>query len=354
MRAIIVPDPQRGAEHACILLEGCSAVNSPAFTLCRSSDMKFLAPGGWQESESPLQPDACDSVNGSVRLHIGPAVVSQLDKLVSYRLTVDGKAAILDVSQLAYSRQQGYGGAMPDSPSVQPVSAPAPQSPPAPQPEPETQPEPEPAPTPEDAPAFMPEPQHPGPDELFLQESAPKRKSRVLPLVLLLLLLAIGGAAAWYFLVYSQPASPVPPVPQADSAPADAGAGKPAPSALDMARQHLRGGADPAGSLSLGKPLRTPEATPEEADAAFLLLEDAAQKNQAEAMWLVGQYYDPTCSLPRGSIPTDMALARQWYEKAKAAGISQADQALKSLRAHVEAEAAKGNMEAKLLLQNWK
>lgn len=345
MRAIIIPDPQRGEDHACILLEGCSAVNNPAFTLCRSSDMKFLAPGGWQESESPLQPDACDSVDGSVRLHIGPAVVSQLDKLVSYRLTVDGTAAILDVSGLSYSRQQGYGGAMPDSPPVQPISAPAPQ--PAPQPEPEPAPQPEPEPTP----VVMPEPQSVGPDELILQESAPKRKSRVPLLLLLLLLLAAGGVAAWYFLVYTPPA---PPVPQASGAPTDAGAAKPAQSALEIARQHLRGGADPATSLSLGKPMRTPEASPQEADAAFLLLEDAAQKKNAEAMWLVGQYYDPTCTLPRGSIPTDMALARQWYEKAKAAGISQAGEALKSLRAHVEAEAAKGNLEAKMLLQNWK
>lgn len=352
MRAIIIPDPQRGAGYARILLEGCSALNSPAFTLCRAGDMKFLGVGGWQESECSLSPDACESAEGGLQLHIGPAVVSQLDKLTNYRLTVDGKPMILDVSGLAYSRQEGYGGAMPDRPSVQPVSAPAPQAPPAPDPEPE----PQPAPTPEPAPAPEPEPAPaPGPEQLAMQEAPERGKRRVLPLVLLLcLLLAAGGAAAWYFLKGGD-AAPVPPVPTtADGAPTDKKADAPAQSALGMARQHLRGGADPAGSLSLAKPLRTPEATPEEADAAFLLLEDAAQKNQAEAMWLVGQYYDPTCALPRGSIPTDMALARQWYEKAKAAGIAQADAALKTLRAHVEAEAAKGNMEAKMLLQNWK
>lgn len=340
MRAIIIPDPRHGADHACILLEGCSALNSPAFTLRRAGDMKFLGSGGWQESECSLQPDACESADNGVRLHIGPAVVSQLDKLTNYRLTVDGTPVMLDVSGLAYSRQEGYGGAMPDRPSVQPVSAPAP----------EPEPEPQPAPTPEPA----PEPE-PGPEQLAMQVAPEGGKRRVLPLVLLLcLLLAAGGAAAWYFLKGGD-AAPVPPVPAtADGAPADTKADAPAQSALGMARQHLRGAADPAGSLSLAKPLRTPDATPEEADAAFLLLEDAAQKNQAEAMWLVGQYYDPTCALPRGSIPTDMALARQWYEKAKAAGIARAGEALNSLRAHVEAEAAKGNTEAKMLLQNWK
>lgn len=351
MRAIIIPDPQRGADHACILLEGCSALNSPAFTLRRAGDMKFLGSGGWQESECSLQPDACDSADNGVRLHIGPAVVSQLDKLNNYRLTVDGTPMMLDVSGLAYSRQEGYGGAMPDRPPVQPISAPAPQTPPPP-PAPEPEPAPQPAPEPEPAPEVIPAP---GPEQLAMQEVPEGRKRRVLPLILLLcLLLVAGGAAAWHFLKGGD-AAPVPPVPAAaESAPAEKKADAPAQSALGMARQHLRGAADPAGSLSLAKPLRTPEATPEEADAAFLLLEDAAQKNQAEAMWLVGQYYDPTCALPRGSIPTDMALARQWYDKAKAAGISQAEQALKSLRAHVEAEAAKGNMEAKMLLQNWK
>ena len=41
-------------------------------------------------------------------------------------------------------------------------------------------------------------------------------------------------------------------------------------------------------------------------------------------------------------------------EKAKAAGVSQADAALKALRGHVEAQAAKGDMEARMLLQSWK
>lgn len=354
MRAIITPDPQRGAGHARILLEGCPAVSGSAFTLRRGSDMKFLAASGWQESEYPLTPDAADSADGCARLFVGPAVVDQLDPLSAYQLGVDGQRFGVEIQQLVYSREHDGGGAMPGMPPAPPVSAPAPEPEPAPAPLPE--PEPEAAPLPDPLPEPAPAPA-PGPQELPLQDIPPKPKSRLLPiLLLLLLLLAAAGAAAWYFLVHQRPDAPVPPVPaQAESAPAaPAQQAAPAPTALETARKHLRGAADPAASLALAKPLRTPEAGPEESDAAFLLLEDAAQKGNAEAMWLVGQFYDPAASLPRGSIPVDMALARQWYEKAKAAGVSQADAALKALRGHVEAQAAKGDMEAKMLLQSWK
>lgn len=348
MRAIITPDPQRGAGHACILLEDCPALTSSALTLRRGSDMKFLAASGWQESECPLTPDATDNVNGCARLFVGPAVVDQLDPLSAYQLGVDGRRFGVEIQQLVCSREHDGGGAMPGMPPAPPVSAPAPEPEPEPLPEPEPQAAPLPDPLPDPA---------PGPQELPLQDIPPRPKSRLLPiLLLLLLLLAAAGAAAWYFLIHQRPDAPVPPVPaQAESAPAaPAPQAAPAPTALETARKHLRGAADPAASLALAKPLRTPEAGPEESDAAFLLLEDAAQKGNAEAMWLVGQFYDPVASLPRGSIPVDMALARQWYEKARASGVSQADAALKALRGHVEALAAKGDMEAKMLLQSWK
>lgn len=353
MKAVISPDPQRGPGHACIQLEGCPAVTGTAFTLRRGSDMKYLAASGWQESEYPLAPDAVDNAGGCARLYVGPAVVDQLDALSAYQIGVDGQRFGLEIQQLVYSREHESGGAMPGMPPVSPVSAPAPEPEPAPAPEPEPLPEPEPEPVPQPAP-------DPGPQALPVQDIPPKPKSRLLPvLLLLLLLLVVAGAAAWYFLVHQRPDAPFPPVPaQAESVPEKPADGAPpataAPTALETARKHLRGAADPAASVALAKPLRRPEASPEDSDAAFLLLEDAAQKGNAEAMWLVGQFYDPAASLPRGSIPVDMDLARQWYEKAKAAGIAQADAALKALRAHVEAEAGKGNTEARMLLQRWK
>lgn len=47
-----------------------------------------------------------------------------------------------------------------------------------------------------------------------------------------------------------------------------------------------------------------------------LLLEDAAQKGDAESMYLVGQFYDPASTLPRGSIPADLTQAKRWYDQA--------------------------------------
>lgn len=360
MKAIITPDPQRGAGHARILLQDCPALPGGVFTLRRGSDMKFLAASGWQESEYPLAPDAVDSADGGLCLLVGPAVVDQLDALSAYQIGAGGQRFGVEIRQLVYSRDRDGGGAMPDMPQAAPVSAPAPDPKPAPQPAPQPAPEPQPQPAPQPAPEPQPQPApEPGPRELTLQEAPARPKSRLpLVLALLLLLLLVAGGAAWYFLIHQRP--PVPPVPaapaQAESAPAAPApaAPSPAPTALETARKHLRGPADPAASLALAKPLRTPEAGPEESDAAFLLLEDAAQKGNAEAMWLVGQFYDPATTLPRGSIPADMSLARQWYEKARAAGVAQAEAALKALRAHVEAEASKGNMEAKMLLQNWK
>ena len=87
-------------------------------------------------------------------------------------------------------------------------------------------------------------------------------------------------------------------------------------SPLASAREQLRGEALPDVSLAMAKPMRKMDASPEECDAAFLLLEDAAQKGNTEAMFLVGQYYDPTATLPRGSIPVDMTQAKRWYDEA--------------------------------------
>ncbi|MDO5484630.1 MAG: sel1 repeat family protein, partial [Desulfovibrionaceae bacterium] len=122
---------------------------------------------------------------------------------------------------------------------------------------------------------------------------------------------------------------------------------------LRMAREHLRGQADPALSLALAQPLRHSASSAEEADAAFLLLEDAAQKGNPEAMLLVGQFYDPTSTLPRGSIPVDMSQARHWYRQAGQKGQPGAAEALQALRARVQEEADKGNAEARLLLRQW-
>ena len=71
-------------------------------------------------------------------------------------------------------------------------------------------------------------------------------------------------------------------------------------------------------------------------------------------MFLVGQFYDPQSTLPRGSIPADMAQAKHWYENARNKGWQGADAALAALRRHAEAKAAAGDAEATILLRGWK
>ena len=171
-------------------------------------------------------------------------------------------------------------------------------------------------------------------------------------LVGLALLVLVAGVAVWWFMLRTPEKPPLPSAPTAaqnQTAPAASANQSP----LAAAREQLRGEARPEMSLALAKPMRKAGAGAEESDAAFLLLEDAAQKGNAEAMLLVGQFYDPVSSLPRGSIPVDMGQAKHWYEQAGQKGQAEAAEALDALRAHARAEADKGNIEARNLLQNW-
>ena len=381
MKAIISSDPQRGAGHALVRLEGCPAVASTAFSLRRGSDMKFLSAGGWQESEMLLAPDGSDVRDGQVCLHIGPAVVDQLDPLAAYLLTLDGRRFGVEMMPLEYSSLGGQAGTMPVSCQVAPAQAEASSGVQMASPAEETSAQQAEAIPPQEEP--QPEPlEHSSQEGLptLPIEETPERRRAVWPVVLgVLVVLGLVAAAAYFFLAYdteetpplpaaeaAAPAAPQAPAgkdaagpsssdadsPAAAEQPAEAPAGSLSP--IQQARQHLRGEADPAASVALAKPLRVPGVQPQDADAAFLLLEDAAQKGNAEAMYLAGQFYDPACTLPRGSIPTDMVMARKLYEGARAGGIAEAGAALATLRQHVEAEAAKGNAEARRLLQDWK
>ncbi|WP_165064263.1 sel1 repeat family protein [Desulfovibrio sp. ZJ200] len=345
MRATLTADPMRGPGYGLIEVQGAGHMPNPVFVIYRS-DGKSLSGGGWQESESTLRPDAWENKDGILRLAVGPAVVNEMDNLESYRLSLPGPGLCpLVVQNLVYSHMgggQGIGARAPrpDPAPVQPQASPGP----GPEPEPEPSPAPEPVETP---PAPMEEPL-----QLPSQSSA-KKQGRTGLLAGLLLLLLLAAGALWWFVWRAPDATPLPPVPPQTSE--GAARNTPSgPSALALAREQLRGEARPEVSLALAKPLRKADASAEEGDAAFLLLEDAAQKGNAEAMLLVGQFYDPVSALPRGSIPVDISQARRWYDMALAKGQAEARAALDKLRAHVRAAADKGDVEARSLLQTWK
>ncbi|WP_300717422.1 sel1 repeat family protein [uncultured Desulfovibrio sp.] len=355
IKAFIAPDAARTPGVAIISVYGAPGTG-PADVAIYSGEGKYLSASGWQESRTPLPVEAHDDDSGCLRLQVGPAVVDNLDKLERYLFIAGEQKCGLQIQDLVYSRMEGGHGmgqpvpAAPVQPAPQPAPAPEPEPDPVPAPEPET----------EAPPPLLAEP----PLEMDRQAAATEKKSSgsLLWIILGLVLLALAAAAIWWFFLRATPPPPpmTPQTPETQqgtqdkSAPA---ATEPAPAALpplQQAREHLRGTADPETSLKLALPLRTQQAGVEESDAAFLLLEDAAQKGNVEAMFLVGQFYDPQASLPRGSLPADMSQAKHWYESAKAKGHAGADKALADLHRRVEAEAAKGNAEAAFLLRDWK
>jgi len=120
--------------------------------------------------------------------------------------------------------------------------------------------------------------------------------------------------------------------------------------ALEKARKALREGISPEDALALAKSL--PE-SPERADAAFLLLEFAADSGNAEAALAVARYYDPTDKEPSGTIRKSPESAYNWYAEALAGGQEKAKNRLAQLRRWVEAQAAQGSIEARELLDIW-
>tara|TARA_B100000315_G_scaffold115302_1_gene105841 strand:+ start:8529 stop:9125 length:597 start_codon:yes stop_codon:yes gene_type:complete len=119
---------------------------------------------------------------------------------------------------------------------------------------------------------------------------------------------------------------------------------------LEQVRKALREGIGPNEALVLAKSL--PERS-EQADAAFLLLEYAAEYGNAEAALFLGHYYDPTDKGPSGTIRKNPATAYEWYTEALAGGQEEASNQLATLRQWVEKQANQGSVEAEELLNRW-
>ena len=354
MQAQLRHDPARGAGYGVIDVQAFAGRDTDSlFSLRRASDGKYLGSGDWLEAERRLTPDLVQCQGDSLRLLVGPAVVDMMDALNTFALTIypaegEGIRCGLEVGDLIYSNLAGGQGIAASAPLSM---SPMPEMRFDPAPVPQTEPEPVPAP---EAP---PEPQLP---EL---KDPVEHKSKT-PLILLLLVLACAAGGAYWWKFMTPPSAPpaadiTAPAPQAAPSPAppsDPPASQavpaPAPSKdlppLQRARELLRAGGSPEQAVELAKNMQTPEG----ADGAFLLLEDAAQKGNSEAMLGLARFYDPTDAASKGSIRPDPAQARDWYAKAKDKGQDAADDKLKTLRAWAEAEKDK-DPQAKSLLDSW-
>ena len=119
---------------------------------------------------------------------------------------------------------------------------------------------------------------------------------------------------------------------------------------LQQVREALRKGLTPDEAVTMAKTL--PE-KPERADAAFLLLEYAAEAENPEAALIVGRYFDPNYKGDSGSIIKDPVAAHDWYQIALAQGRQEAQNHLSELKNWLEDQAAQGSLEARELLKEW-
>ncbi len=119
---------------------------------------------------------------------------------------------------------------------------------------------------------------------------------------------------------------------------------------LEQVREAMRKGIDPDSALAMAKSL--PD-KPERADAAFILLEYAAEAGNGEAALEVGRYFDPTYAGDSGTIVKDPEIAYDWYQLALSKGLLEADIHLSNLKQWVAKQAAEGSYKASELLRNW-
>lgn len=381
MKACIRQDASRSRGSAIIAVDGAAPFEGNPSYIIESSDGLYLTPTGWASVKTPITAADGDYIyscgDGTLNISIGPDVLNKLDSLSAYRISVNGEAPVpLRVpEELSLGLMQEASGVAGDIPKAAPEPKPEPQ--PAPDPEPEPEPEPEPAPAQEE----------PVPDLNLGTEVPEKKRSLLVPIIAVLVLLGLAGAAAWYFLGRgektaeapvpaqneTQPAQnatiPVqsgtePPAAEKPAAEPPAEEAKPGASGADTApaenapflsraRGMLKKGVAPEEALREAKAMRTEKASSDDNDGAFLLLEDAAGNGNAEAMYLYAQFYDPTCTRPRGTIEPDMAQAHDWYKKALDAGYSGAAQDLERLKAAVAEKAKSGDAEAGRLLRAW-
>ena len=119
---------------------------------------------------------------------------------------------------------------------------------------------------------------------------------------------------------------------------------------LEQVRETMRKGIDPDGALAMAKTL--PD-KPERADAAFILLEYAAEARNGEAALEVARYFDPTYAGDSGTIVKDPEVAYDWYQLALSEGLFDAEIHITNLKKWVTKQAEEGSYEARELLKEW-
>jgi hypothetical protein len=196
--------------------------------------------------------------------------------------------------------------------------------------------------------------------EYNFDDQEPRTRWWILITGVIILIVVVGGYFAWRVSRQAVPtketAEPTK-LPRMANLPPKEEAPKPVPPSyspdaplLEQVREVMRKGIDPEDAVVLAKSL--PQ-KPERADAAFILLEYAAEAAHAEAALIVARYFDPTSTDDSGTIMKDPAAAYEWYQVALSGGQPEAQNHLSDLRQWVQKKAAQGSREAREVLTNW-
>jgi hypothetical protein len=193
-------------------------------------------------------------------------------------------------------------------------------------------------------------------------QSKASKGSVVLIVIITIAVIVVIGGSYWFFKGRSReslPSAPTAALPKMANLPEKEPEIKPPPKpayapdapVLEQARKALREGITPAEAVVMAKNL--PD-KPESTDAAFLLLEYAADGGNAEAAKAVGEYYDPSLDFASGSIHKNPTSAYEWYRTALAGGNSETTVRLEGLRKWLLQRAQEGSADAQALLENWR
>ena len=398
MDAIFTPDPQNGAGHGLITISPIQNIKQPFFCIVNTSDNLSLTPNGWQNSEFFIKPNTWIFENNELRMSIGQDIVNELDRLDRYKVLIRDETnnigstnlIIDDIIGSPMTGGYGLGAQAKEKTNIPPL-------------EPITEDKKEKDPTIlEDQP--LPENNTVHIPNLEMSE---EKKSK-LPLIIgILLLIALLASLAWCFFMYkdeilslfkdtptqqieksnhkdnkepnknqeslpedinklpnntnnipqdkkNENANPTPTEKAPNTSPQENTNSTKTLTPMQSARELLRKTDTGEKSYDLATQLNNQGNTDQQAqDAIFLLLEDAAQKGIGDAMLGLGNYYDPTHSGAKGTISPDANEAYNWYNKAKNAGIINAENELNRLKTWTQNEAKKNNPLAKELLQKW-
>lgn len=361
-RVRVEPDPEQRPGYAALVIEGLALPpHEVQYSIRRSGfGNDDLGPEGWRNGEhwfAPLRIDMLSSQNS--RLMVGPEIARHLEN-GNYQLSLQApgfskpQQRVMqwrDIPQPAVvkRRRGGMAGTVPAM--AAPPTTPA-----------ENMTVVGADPTSSTSPSVIqPAPPvviEPKPPLVQTGQNGRRQSSRrvwlVLAVVALLSILGIGGY--WWSLPADEPAPPAskvvdppgetPPLPPVVAAPPSA------PSAFSVqdARQKLQAGLTPDQMYALAQQF---QAQPDGLQGAFLLYGQAAEQGHAAAALKLGEMYDPSSSEPTPLPRRRAAKAYAWYRQAAAGGVAEAGQRLAGLRAWAEREAARGDVDAQSLLQDW-